>query len=148
MVYRVLADALVLFHLAFILFVVLGGLLVLRWRRVAWGHIPCALWGVWVEFAGWVCPVTPLEVRLRILGGEAGYSGGFVENYVLPVIYPRDLTRELQVWLGILVVAANVVAYGLAVRRDRTQSRSKSPGLRERQKRMGPRGSSGSDSQG
>ena len=83
-----LADLLVLFHATFVLFVVAGGLLVLKWPRLAWLHIPCALWGVLIEFGGWICPLTPLENTLRQRAGEAGYSGGFVEHYVLHVLYP------------------------------------------------------------
>lgn len=112
MVFRVLADVLVLLHLAFVLFVVFGGILVLRrpwWARI---HLPVAVWGALVELAGWVCPLTPLEVRLRVLGGEAGYAGGFVENYLIPLLYPGSLTRDAQIALGLLVVAANLLIYG------------------------------------
>ena len=116
MLYRILADILVLLHLAFVCFVVLGGLLVLRRRRWAWVHLPVAVWGALVEFMGWVCPLTPLEVRFRILGGEGGYSGGFVENYLIPLLYPGNLTRGLQVVLGLFVVALNAVFYGMAFR--------------------------------
>lgn len=122
MLYRVLADGLVLFHLAFVLFVVLGGLLVLRWRRLAWVHIPCALWGILVEFGGWICPVTPLEVRFRILGGEEGYTSGFIENYILPLLYPVELTRTRQIWLGVSVGVLNLFIYGLLVRKHRKGS--------------------------
>ncbi|HSF03414.1 MAG TPA: DUF2784 domain-containing protein, partial [Solirubrobacterales bacterium] len=80
--YRAAADALVAFHLGFILFVMLGALLAFRWPRVAWLHLPCAVWGAWVELAGWVCPLTPLEVELRRKAGLEGYRGGFIENYV------------------------------------------------------------------
>jgi hypothetical protein len=125
MVYRVLADGLVLFHLAFVLFVVLGGLLVLRWRRLVWVHIPCAIWGALVEFGGWICPVTPLEIRFRILGGEEGYSGGFVENYFLPLLYPTELTRAHQIRLGLMVVAANLFFYVLVVRGHRKKGRER-----------------------
>ncbi|MGD8362016.1 MAG: DUF2784 domain-containing protein [Gemmatimonadota bacterium] len=129
MLYRTLADGLVLFHVAFVLFVALGGLLVLRWRRLAWVHLPCAIWGALVEFGGWICPVTPLEVHLRVLGGEAGYSGGFIENYILPLLYPVELTRALQIGLGTLVVAANLLAYGLVMReRGRRVGKGEAPG--------------------
>lgn len=117
MIYRILADILVLLHLAFVCFVVLGGLLVLRRRRWAWVHLPVAVWGAMVEFMGWVCPLTPLEVRFRVLGGEVGYSGGFVENFLIPLLYPGTLTREHQVVLGLVVVAVNAVFYGLAARK-------------------------------
>jgi hypothetical protein len=112
-----LADLVLVGHVAFVAFVVLGGLLVLRWRRVAWLHVPCALWGAWVEVAGWVCPLTPLENALRRAAGEAGYAGGFLEHYVAPILYPPGLTRGIQVALGIAVLALNVVVYSAAWRR-------------------------------
>lgn len=117
MSYRVLADLLVLAHFAFLLFVVGGGLLVVRWPRVAWLHVPCALWGAWVELAGWICPLTPLEVAWRRRAGQAGYDGGFIEHYVIPVLYPAGLTREIQVGLGVTVIALNVALYSWAWRR-------------------------------
>ena len=116
-IYQGLADAVVLLHLTFVLFVVLGGLLVLRWRRVAWVHVPAALWGVVVEWTGWECPLTPLGNWLRAAGGEPGYAGGFVEHYLMPVLYPATLTRTDQLGLGAAVLAANVLVYGLAIRR-------------------------------
>lgn len=112
MIYRVAADAVVLVHLAFVLYVALGGLLVLRWPRTAWLHIPCAVWGVWIEWSGGICPLTPLENTLRARGGEAGYPGGFVEHYLIPVLYPIGLTSHLQIVLGALVVAFNILVYG------------------------------------
>jgi len=115
MIYRILADLLVALHMAFVLFVALGGILVLWRRRLAFVHIPAAIWGVLIEFAGWVCPLTPLEVRFRILGGEAGYVGGFMDQYLVPVLYPVGLTREQQVGLGILVAALNLGIYGVLV---------------------------------
>jgi hypothetical protein len=117
MPYRLLADLLVLFHVGFVLFVVLGGLAVLRWPRVAWAHLPVAAWGAWVEFSSTVCPLTPLENHLRRLGGEAGYSGGFIAHYILPVLYPAGLSPRVQVVLGIFVVLLNVAAYLLVWRR-------------------------------
>jgi Protein of Unknown function (DUF2784) len=113
--YRCLADAVLLAHLLFVVFVVAGGLLVLRWPRVAWLHVPAALWGVVVEWSGALCPLTPLEVALRRAGGEAGYGGGFVEHYVWPVLYPAALTRGTQFVLGAFVVAINVVIYCAAL---------------------------------
>ena len=89
-----LADLVVLIHFAFVVFVVAGGLLVWKWPRVAWLHVPCALWGAAVEFGGWVCPLTPLENTLRVRAGEAGYQGDFVARHVMPVLYPEGLTRE------------------------------------------------------
>ncbi len=111
MPYLLIADLLVLVHLAFVGFVVVGALLVARWPRLAWVHIPCALWGALIEFAGWICPLTPLENLFRQRGGEAGYAGGFVEHYVLPVLYPENLTRPVQVALGTLVLIVNFAAY-------------------------------------
>jgi Protein of Unknown function (DUF2784) len=114
--YGLLADLTVLVHAAFILFAVCGGLLVLRWPRTAWLHVPAVLWAAFIEFSGRICPLTPLENHYRELAGESGYSGGFIEHYVLPVIYPAGLTRDIQLWLGLGVVAVNVVAYAYALR--------------------------------
>lgn len=111
MPYLLIANLLVLLHLTFVGFVVLGALLVLRWPRLAWIHLPCALWGALIEFAGWVCPLTPLEIRFRQLGGQAGYAGGFIEHYLLPVLYPQNLTRPVQVALGTLVLILNAATY-------------------------------------
>ena len=112
MIYTLLADSLLFLHLGFILFVGFGAVVVFRWPRVAWIHIPSALWGAWIEFSGWICPLTPLENRLRQMGGAVGYSDGFIEYYALPLIYPLGLTRGLQIGLGVLVLAINVTAYG------------------------------------
>jgi len=117
--YRVAADLVVLLHGAFVLFVVLGGLLALRWPRAAFVHLPAVAWGVWIEWSGGVCPLTPLENRLRRLGGEAGYAGGFVEHYVLPALYPAALTREVQVVLGVLALVVNAGVYLFVLRRRR-----------------------------
>lgn len=112
--YRVLADLTVAIHAAFVVFVVLGGLLVLRWPRAAWLHLPAATWGAWIEFAGWICPLTPLENWLRARGGEAGYRTSFLERYLLPVLYPAELTPEVQWTLGALVVLVNALVYACA----------------------------------
>ena len=120
MVYRILADLVVLTHLAFILFVLFGGLLVLRWRWVLWAHIPAAGWGLLIEITGWICPLTPLENWLRNLSGAAGYSGGFVERYLIPVIYPAALTRDIQLVLGGIVVLVNLAVYIAVWRRYRS----------------------------
>ncbi len=112
----VLADLLVLLHLLFVTFVVVGGFLLPRWPRLTWLHLPTAAWGAYIEFSGGICPLTPLENRLRILAGESGYSGGFVERYLLPVLYPDYLTLPVQWLLGGGVVAVNLVAYALAYR--------------------------------
>lgn len=118
--YRVLADLVVGIHVLFVAFVVAGGLVVLRWPRLAWAHIPAAIWGALIEFAGWVCPLTPLEQSLRAAADQAGYSGGFIEHYLLPVLYPGGLTRNIQVGLGLLVVALNLLIYGYLLARTRT----------------------------
>lgn len=115
-----LADLVVAVHFTFVLFVVLGGLLVLRWPRLAYVHLPAAIWGVLIEFAGWVCPLTPLEQSLRLKAGEQGYSGSFIEHYVLPLLYPSALTRTIQVALGIIVIAVNLGIYGYLIRRRRS----------------------------
>jgi len=107
------ADAVVLLHAAFVAFVVGGAALLWRWPRVVWLHGPAVAWGAWIEFSGGLCPLTPLENRLRAQAGEAGYGGGFVEHYVVPVLYPDALTRELQWTLGVGVVAVNALLYGL-----------------------------------
>ena len=120
MLLSLLADLVLVVHATFILFVVLGGLLVLWQPRIAWVHIPCAIWGAWVELAGWICPLTPLEVDLRTRAGEIGYEGGFIERYVTAALYPQGLTR--QIGLGIAVVAVNVIIYVVAIKRARNNS--------------------------
>ena len=117
MIYRILADAVMVMHLVFVLFVVFGGLLALRWRRVVWLHIPALFWGALIEFMGWPCPLTPLEVRLRRLGGEAGYEGGFIEHYAGSLLYAEGLTREIQIALGIGLLVFNAVVYVAVYRR-------------------------------
>lgn len=119
MIYGLAADAVVVLHAAFIAFAALGALLVLRWPRVAYFQLPSAAWGAAVELFGWVCPLTPLEQQLRALAGEASYSGGFVERYVVPVIYPAGLTPQIQLWLGVAVIAANAAIYGRIAWRSR-----------------------------
>lgn len=117
MLYQVMADGLVLLHLLFICFVVLGGLLIYRWRWILFLHLPAVTWGTLLEFNNWLCPLTPLEQRFRLAGGEAGYRGGFIEHYLLPIIYPADLTREVQTCLGIIVIVANLLIYGILLAR-------------------------------
>ena len=117
--YAVLANLVLALHGAFVLFVVAGGLLSLRWPRAAWVHLPAAAWGAGIELTGGICPLTPLENRFRELAGQAGFDGGFVEHYLLASIYPDGLTRETQVVLGLAVVAVNVAVYAVAWRRQR-----------------------------
>jgi Protein of Unknown function (DUF2784) len=105
-----MADLIVVIHFLFVLFVVFGGLLALRWPRVVWLHIPAVIWGVLIEFAGWICPLTPLENRLR-RSGEAGYQGDFIARYILPVLYPDGLTRRDQVFLGGMALVINLAVY-------------------------------------
>ncbi|MGD8374828.1 MAG: DUF2784 domain-containing protein [Acidobacteriota bacterium] len=123
MVFRMAAAGVVLLHLAFVLFVALGGLLALRWRRAAWVHLPALLWGTWVELVGWICPLTPLESWLRRRGGTAGYEEGFLEHYLLPILYPAHLGRGLQVALGLGVLLLNAAIYTWALRRRRRARR-------------------------
>jgi hypothetical protein len=117
--YGFLADTVLVIHLAFILFVLFGAFLVLKWRWAAWLHLPAAFWGAYVEFSGRYCPLTPLENNLRRLAGEAGYSGGFIDHYVTGWIYPDGLTRELQMVIGAIVVVINVVVYWFVIRSSR-----------------------------
>jgi hypothetical protein len=119
MTYRLLADATVVFHLAFIAFVVLGGWLVLRKPSLAWLHLPAVAWVVWLELTGALCPLTPLENALRARAGQAGYAGGFIDHYLMAVIYPAGLTPQIQVALGIGVLALNAALYALVIRRRR-----------------------------
>ena len=117
--FHVLADLTVVVHLAFVLFVVLGGFLVLRWGWIVWLHVPAMVWGIWIELAGWFCPLTPLENWLRVRAGGAGYEASFTEQYLLPILYPATLTHELQWMLAGTVFLINVVAYALVLRRRR-----------------------------
>jgi hypothetical protein len=113
MLYRVLADAVVLFHLLFVAFAVAGGLLAFWRRSIVLLHLPALGWAAFAEFTGRICPLTPLENRLRAASGSAGYEGGFIEHYLLPVLYPAGLTRDLQWTLGCSLVAFNIVVYVL-----------------------------------
>ena len=115
MVYQIFADLVVVIHLGFVLFAVLGAFLAL-WRRwIVWLHIPALLWAVWIEFAGGICPLTPLENWFRIKTGQGGYEGDFVATYLLPVLYPAGLTRDVQLILALVVVVINVALYGSIV---------------------------------
>lgn len=111
MIYRLSADLLVVLHLCFVLFVLFGGLLLLKWPRLAWLHTPAVIWGAFVEFSGWICPLTPLENWLRAQVGETGYTGDFLAQYFSTILYPEWLTRDIQFVLGALVVAINLGAY-------------------------------------
>jgi uncharacterized protein DUF2784 len=122
--YLWLANALVALHFGFILFVILGGLLALRWRRAAWVHVPVAIWGVMIELLGFICPLTPLENELRRRGGELGYSGGFIEHYILPIMYPSGLTRGIQLEFAAIVLVINAWIYWAVWRRARATSRA------------------------
>ncbi|MFL6604818.1 MAG: DUF2784 domain-containing protein [Steroidobacteraceae bacterium] len=119
MIYRLSADLVLIVHVAFVLFVVLGGLLVARWTWLMWFHLTAVLWGALIEFAGFICPLTPLEVSLRKLAGASGYEGDFIGHYVTNVLYPSALTRQLQIWLGCGVLLSNVLIYGYVLARRR-----------------------------
>lgn len=112
MLYSLAADVVVLLHLSFVLFVLLGGLFVLKWPRVMWLHLPAVAWGAFIEFSGWICPLTPLENWLRTQGEEAGYEGDFIVRYVVSILYPEALTHDIQLILGVIVVAVNLGIYG------------------------------------
>lgn len=124
MLYRWLADAVLVAHFGFVVFVIAGGLLALRWPLAALLHLPAAGWGAFVEASGRVCPLTPLENAFRVRAGEAGYVEGFIEHYLLPVIYPGALTRNVQVTLAGVVVLVNLLVYAAVVRRHIGRSRS------------------------
>jgi hypothetical protein len=111
--YTLLADGIVVLHLLFILFVVSGGFLALKWVKIVYLHIPAAVWGVYIEFSGKICPLTPLENWLRLKSGQIGYEGDFIERYVIPVIYPVNLTRDMQITLGVIALLINVLAYSV-----------------------------------
>ncbi len=115
--YGNLATLVVLGHFAFILFVMFGGLLALRWPRAPWLHIPCFVWGGWIEVSGGICPLTPLENELRGAAGETPYAGGFIEHYILAIIYPAGLTRTVQLTLAVGLVILNVAVYAWVIRR-------------------------------
>ncbi len=116
---QILADAVLIIHFLFIAFAVAGAFLVLRWPRLAWAHLPAAIWGAVVELTGWICPLTPLENHFLQRAGQSGYSGDFVEHYLLKVIYPDGLTARSQVALGLLVVAINLALYAVVIARWR-----------------------------
>lgn len=117
MLYLVAANLVVMLHLAFIVFVVLGGLLTFRWPRLIYLHIPAAIWGVCIEIFAWTCPLTPLENHLRSLAGEAGYAGGFIQHLLGPVIYPPELSFGLQSLLAGAVILINLLIYAVWLRK-------------------------------
>lgn len=94
----------------------------LRWPRLAWVHLPAVVWGSLVELTGWICPLTPLENRLRMAAGDSAYGGGFIDRYIMPIVYPPGLTRGMQLVLGIAVVVFNLVVYSILLKRSRGQS--------------------------
>jgi hypothetical protein len=116
MFYRLLADLVVATHVCFVLFVVFGGFLLRRWPKLMYVHIPAAVWGVLIEFAGWICPLTPLENAFRARGGQAGYQGDFIVHYIIPLLYPHGLNRNIQAVLGTLALLINLIAYALYLR--------------------------------
>ncbi len=115
MLFQILADLVVIIHFAFVIFVVGGGLFALKWRKAIFLHLPAAIWGALIEFAGWICPLTPLENWLRRQGGARDYPGDFVNHYIMPILYLQGLTRGVQVVLGMLVIVINIVIYGCLV---------------------------------
>jgi hypothetical protein len=127
MIYRLLADLILLSHCAFVAFAMLGGLLALRYPHVLWLHLPAFLWSVYVQWANRICPLTPLENYLRLLGGEAGYAGGFIEHYVLEVLYPDNLTLTLRYALGVVLIAMNFAVYACVIFRKRQHGHKVKP---------------------
>lgn len=119
MVALILANAVLVLHLVFVLFVLFGGLLALKWRSTIWVHLPAAAWGMFVEFSGWICPLTLLEIWLREQGGASGYTGDFLSHYLMALLYPEALTPQIQLILGLVVVAVNVTIYGWLWRTNR-----------------------------
>ncbi|MDP9939436.1 DUF2784 domain-containing protein [Ectopseudomonas alcaliphila] len=122
MAWRLAADALVVIHLGFILFVLLGGLLLLLWPRLIWLHLPAVAWGIVVECLHLGCPLTPWENQMRGMAGQAGYDGGFIEHYLIPLIYPAGLTPQIQIWLGAIVVLVNLTVYAWLIWRWRNKA--------------------------
>jgi len=132
MFYRFLADLVVLCHLVFVLFAAAGSLLVFRWPIVAWMHVPAAIWGALIEFGGWICPLTPLENWLRLQGNMTAYSGGYIDHYIMPIIYPSGLTREIQISLGLAILVVNASIYGYIIVRQRLERKKKTPDPRRK----------------
>lgn len=122
--HHIIADTIVMLHVAFVAFVVLGGLLVLHYPRLAWFHVPAVIWGGYVELSGTVCPLTPLENRFRLQGGEAGYQGSFISHMLESLLYPPGLNRQTQMMLGVLVLAINLMIYGWMLYRNHRARRA------------------------
>lgn len=122
MPYQTLADMVVVIHLLFILFVLFGGLLLLIWRRLIWLHLAAVIWGVAIELLGWICPLTPLENWLRLKSLSSSYEAGFVEHYLIPIIYPQGLSREMQWVFAAVVIGVNALIYILVLRRRKTSA--------------------------
>jgi hypothetical protein len=120
-VYLLFADLVLILHALFIVFVVLGGFLVLRHQSLACLHIPCAVWGILIEYKGWICPLTYLENDLRAAAGSDGYSGTFIDRYLMPLVYPPGLNFEVQMMLGTAVLIINIIVYTLVWRRWKRQ---------------------------
>lgn len=127
MLYVIAADLLVVIHLAFIGFVVFGGLLVFKWRRLCIVHIPAVIWGALIEYQSWLCPLTPWEQQLRLLAGQSSYRGSFIQHYLLPLLYPMSLTRETQIILGSGVIVINLVLYAVLISRLRKEKKTTRP---------------------
>ncbi|MDH3902059.1 MAG: DUF2784 domain-containing protein [Xanthomonadales bacterium] len=121
MPYALLADLTLILHATFILFVVFGGVLIFWRRGLVWLHIPSALWGALIEFQGWICPLTYLENDLRAMAGSHGYTGGFIDHYLVPLVYPSGLTSDLQFLLGLAVLVINAIIYTLVWRKLRVE---------------------------
>jgi hypothetical protein len=121
--YKFLADALVVFHMCFVGFVLFGAAIVLRWRKAIWLHLPAVAWGLFIELSHHICPLTPLENSLRAWGGAATYQGGFVNHYIMPVLYPHGLTHRMQFALAVVILVLNGAAYGWLIARRRSRRR-------------------------
>jgi hypothetical protein len=124
MLYRILADFVVMFHLVFVVFALFGGLLVIKWKWAAWVHLPAVAWAALIEFTGMICPLTPLENLLRNKGGATVYKTGFVEHYIIPLLYPESLNTDMQTALGAIVISINVLIYTYAFWKKTHQQRN------------------------
>ena len=127
MIYKILADLTVIAHLAFIIFVLFGGLLCFKWKWFYWVHVPAFIWGILIEIWGWICPLTPLENYFYRMSGKAGYAGGFIEHYIIPIIYPAGLTRTLQFIFAALVILTNIAVYYFILARLRSVKTGTTP---------------------